>query len=339
MKIWIDIINTPQVSFFIPFIRDFKLQDHDVLLTCRDSGNTVELLKQNQLYFNIVGQNVRRKLIQKLLFFPVRLFKLYTFIRKNKPDIAASQSSFYQPVIARMFKIPCLYTNDNEHAKGNLLGFLFANKVVLPQVLRDKNFAKRWPLKDKVSFYPGVKEAIYLSQNEDLIQHFAKGRDRIYFRPEPWSAQYYNGKLNFFDDTLIKLADDYKVVVLPRDRDQADHYLQKKFAKLTIAQKPLKLTDIISDCLLFIGAGGSMTRELAVLEIPVISVYQDEILSVDTYLVNRGLMKIAPDISYEKIKNGISFDAGNRREFCVLNEGKDSYLLVKDLIINKLTNG
>jgi len=120
MKIWIDFINTPQVSFWVPFIKEFKSENHEIILTCRDSGNTIELLKLQGLSFKVIGDKVGKGLMQKLLFFPKRLFLLYSFIRKNKPDIAASQSSFYQPMVAWFLGIPCLYTNDNEHAKGNL---------------------------------------------------------------------------------------------------------------------------------------------------------------------------------------------------------------------------
>lgn len=334
MRIWIDFINTPQVSFFVPFIKEFKTSDHEILLTCRDSGNTVDLLKQHKLSFHVVGKKVGKGVIQKLLFFPRRLFKLYFFIRKQKPDIAASQSSFYQPIIAKILNIPCLYTNDNEHAKGNLFGFLFATKVILPIALQNEEFTKKWPLKKRVTFYPSVKEAIYLSQQSGLLPLLLGEKNKIYFRPEPWSAQYYNGPLNFFDDILLKLSREYEVIVLPRDNNQGKHYKQSKFSSLTVAQKPLTLHKIVSDCLLFIGAGGSMTRELAVMEIPVISIYQAEMLSVDKYLIDKGVMKVSPHITYEDIKAILCSDIATEKEWTVLNEGKESFSLIKNLIMN-----
>jgi uncharacterized protein len=334
MKIWIDFINTPQVTFFVPFINEFKKDNHEVLLTCRDSGNTIDLLKQHNLSFNIIGKKVGKGIIQKLLFFPRRLIKLFFFIRKNKPFIAASQSSFYQPIVAKLLRIPCLYTNDNEHAKGNLFGFLFATKVVLPVALKGEDFVIRWPLKHKLSFYPSVKEAIYLSQDLELINKASGTKNKIYFRPEPWSAQYYNGPLNFFDNILLKLSDEFELIVLPRDRNQAEHYKQEKFSRIIVADKPLNLNAIVADCLLFIGAGGSMTREMAVLEIPVISIYQADLLCVDNYLVGKGLMKINPRITYEEIKDFLASFQRVRKDLSVLKEGEESYALIKNLIYN-----
>ena len=334
MKIWIDFINTPQVSFWVPFIKEFKNDNHEIILTCRDSGNTIELLKQQELDYQVIGENVGKGVLQKLFFFPIRIVQLYSFISKNNPDIAASQSSFYQPIVARLLGIPCLYTNDNEHAKGNLAGFLFARRVLLPIALFNEEFTKKWPLKTKISFYPSVKEAIYLSQQPDLFPVISGEKTTIYFRPEPWSALYYNGPLNFFDDTLLSLATEYNIIILPRDSNQIVHYSQKKFNKIVVAEKPLNLKDIISDCLLFIGAGGSMTRELAVLGIPVISIYQAEMLCVDKFLIEKGQMKIKPNITYKEIKVILKEENKSIKDSSILDEGKLSFNLVKKLIVN-----
>jgi predicted glycosyltransferase len=332
MKIWIDFINTPQVTFFVPFITEFKKDHHEVLLSCRDSSNTVDLLKQYNLQFHIIGEKVGTGIIQKLLFFPKRLVKLYFFIRKQKPDIAVSQSSFYQPIVARILKIPCLYTNDNEHAKGNIFGFLFATKVVLPSVLQNEKLTKKWPQKNKIIFYPGIKEAIYLSQQPELLSHTNKKKSKIYFRPEPRTAQYYSGPLNFFDNTLLDLSKEFPVIILPRDKNQNEYYIQDKFKTLTVAQKPLALIDIVSDCMLFIGAGGSMTRELSILGIPVISIYQEKMLRVDQYLVDKGLMMINPYFTYKDYQALLGTDLGSENKWSVLNEGKTSNALIKSLI-------
>jgi len=334
MKIWIDFINTPQVSFWVPFIKKFKDQGYEILLTCRDSGNTVDLLRQNNLEFDIIGEKIGKSTLEKILFFPRRLKALYSFIKKNKPDMAASQSSFYQPVVARCLRIPCLYTNDNEHAKGNIFGFLFAQKVLLPIALCKENFTKKWPLRTKLTFYPSVKEAIYLSQEPEFIELISKPKNTIYFRPEPWSAQYYKGPLNFFDETLVKLSEEYNVVILPRDKNQVEHYKQCKFNQITVAEKPISLKGIVADCKLFIGAGGSMTRELAILNIPVISIYQSDLLCVDKYLIEKGCMKVNPDLSYQDVKSELSSETGKTSGLSVLEEGLKSFELIYKNIEN-----
>ena len=334
MKIWIDFINTPQVSFWVPFIKKFKEQGCEILLTCRDSGNTVDLLKQNNFEFNIIGEKAGKGTFEKLLFFPKRLKALYSFIKKNKPDVAVSQSSFYQPVVARCLRIPCLYTNDNEHAKGNTFGFLFAREVLLPIALNKEKLTKKYPLRTKLTFYPSVKEAIYLSQEPEWIELISKPKTTIYFRPEPWSAQYYKGPLNFFDETLVKLSEEYRLVILPRDKNQREHYQQPKFERITVAEKPISLKDIVADCKLFIGAGGSMTRELAVLNIPVISIYQSDLLCVDKYLLEKGCIKVNPELTYQDVKSELSSENGKIPDLTVLKEGEKSFELIDKKIAN-----
>lgn len=334
MKIWIDFINTPQVSFWVPFIKEWEKENHEIVLTCRNSGNTVALLNLNGLKFRVIGKSAGKGKWQKAILFSKRLLNLYAFIRKNKPDISASQSSFYQPVVSWMLGIPGLYTNDNEHAKGNWFGFRFAKKVILPVAFQNEDFTRREPLKSKVLFYPSVKEAIYLSQQNGWFLTNGTVKNVIYFRPEPWSAQYYRGPLNFFDDTLLKLAAMYKIVILPRDKNQADHFKQQKFSKLSVAEKPLTLKEIVGNCKLFIGAGGSMTRELAVLGIPVVSIYQEEALKVDDYLAERGRMIINPKISYEEILAILKKNQTGQKDLSVLEEGIESYKTIKNLINN-----
>jgi predicted glycosyltransferase len=334
MRIWIDFINTPQVTFFIPLIEDFRKNDHELILTCRDSGNTVALLKRANLPFEIIGDSVGKGMLQKLFFFPRRLIKLYSYMRSKKPDIAASQSSFYQPVVARLLGVPCLYTNDNEHAKGNLFGFLFASKVILPIALSKEKFKGRWLMNGKLQFYPSVKEAIYLSQNSWPSSGSGRAADKIYFRPEPWSAQYYKGPLNFFDNVLLKLSGEYEVIVLPRDKNQVIHYAQEKFSSLKVAEQPISFNEIISNCALFIGAGGSMTREMAVMQIPVISIYQSSLLAVDRYLIDKGCMIINKDITYEQIKEFLHSPSLSGSDHSILNEGDQSFKIIKNLIYN-----
>jgi len=334
MKIWIDFINTPQVSFWIPFIKEFKKDKHELILTCRDSGNTVALLKMNELNFQIIGGTPGKGFFQKAFLFPTRLMRLYSFIRKNKPELAAGQSSFYHPIVSWLLGIPSLYTNDNEHAKGNHFGYLFSTKVILPIAFKNESFTKRWPLKSKVSFYPSVKEAIYLSQQPELLSNTSPIKNVIYFRPEPWSAQYYNGPLNFFDQTLLSLSKLYKIIVLPRDKNQTEHYKQEKFKTIVVATKPLSLKEIFGNCKLFIGAGGSMTRELAVMGIPVISIYQAELLKVDQYLIDKECLVVNPKISLEEIKHTLKGKTFKQRNLSVLEEGQESYSKIKNLLVN-----
>lgn len=339
MKIWIDFINTPQVSFFLPFISQLREQGHEFILTCRLSGNTVDILDQNQLEYTVIGKLAGSGILKKILYFPFRIYLLFRYVHKFRPDVAVGQSSFYLPIVSWILRVPSIYTNDNEHAKGNITGLIFANKLIFPQEWEKLSLINKRFIKKRLQYYPGIKEGIYLSQKKDIKNLVSEKEKRaIYFRPEPWSAQYYKGALNFFDDLLIELSSKYNIVVLPRDNNQKVHYQKEKFCKIKVAEKPILLEQIIADCLLFIGAGGSMTRELACLGVPVISVYQDKLLEVDKYLVDRKYMVVNPNITIEEIEKIIKSRAERTNPCSIMDEGNKAFNLIKSQIL-KINNG
>ena len=58
-----------------------------------------------------------------------------------------------------------------------------------------------------------------------------------------------------------------------------------------IIKTPVDTFSLMKKADLVIGAGGTMNREAALLGTPVISCYPGKQLSVDTYYINKGLMK------------------------------------------------
>jgi predicted glycosyltransferase len=293
------------------------------------------LLDLHKFDYTVVGKHYGGKLTSKLLGYPVRVKQLYSFLKKQKPDIAISQSSFHSPITAKMLGIPAIYMNDNEHAMGNIPSFVFATRILIPEFLDRKKVHKQWAKDSKIIQYPGVKEGIYLW---NAIIPESSSEKIVYVRPEPWIAQYYKGALNFMDDMLLFLKDKYKIVLLPRGKDQALHYEQPKFEGIQVLNKPLTLEEIASNCRLFIGAGGTMTREMAVLGIPTISVYQDTLLDVDQYLIDHGMMIHKPDLTGSFAVDYLEKCESKGANDYLLNKGKETYDLIKKLLVNKISS-
>ncbi|MFD2203292.1 DUF354 domain-containing protein [Shivajiella indica] len=336
MKIWIDFINTPQVSFFEPFIKKLENEGHEFILTCRDSSNTVDLLKQKGWSHTIIGDRVEKSLLKKLFAFPIRVLNLIKFIKITKPDVAIGQSSFYLPLASKVVGVNSIYTNDNEHALGNIPSFLFASNIFLPENLSISKAIKQGASKKKIKQYPGIKEGVYLWEKGMEIQEARKNtsQKKIYIRPEPQTAQYYSGKENFMDDLIIDLKDIYEIIILTRDVTQRKHYLESKFDGIYVPEKPLDFKSIATDCLIFIGAGGSMTREMALMGIPTISVYQGELLDVDKYLIEQDLMVHKPDLNRGYFEDFLTNSKNSKKNQGVLLEkGKEAFELFKHTIL------
>jgi predicted glycosyltransferase len=328
---------------FYDLIRELEREGHEVIITCRPLANTIDLLQQKGLKYTIVGEHYGKKFYKKIIGYPIRVMQLKKFLSQNRPDIAVSQSSFHSPLVARLLGIPSIYTNDNEHAIGNISAFYFASEVLIPENLPIKNVVKKGAFQKKVFHYPGVKEGIYLWKKGEEIHEQRKemknGHVKIYLRPEPLTAQYYKGGLNFLDDMLEKLQHHYEVTILARDKTQLQHYKQPRFSGLTVPEKPMKFDEIAKDCTLFIGAGGSMTREFAILGIPTISVYQDDLLEVDKFLIQKKLLLHNPHLSFEDITGHINSLQNNEPDLELMEKGKKAYYFFKEEILKYRKNG
>ncbi len=334
MKIWIDLTNSPHINFFKPFIKKWELDGYTVIITARDLANTIDLIKQNGWKYYLIGGHAGKNKIKKIIYFPIRLIQLFLFLRKNKPDIGISHSSFYSPLVCKILKIPCIYLNDNEYAKGNYLSFNYATLNLLPESLSKKALENKWINKYNIEFYPGIKEGIYLSQRDNSFVKSTSNikKDKIYVRLEPWTAEYYEGGNDFLDNLIKKLCLKYSIIILPRSNDQLIYYNNKNFNNLVVENKPVPLNIVKNQCLLFIGAGGSMTRELAFMGVSTISVYQGKLLAVDKHLIDLGLMIHRANPKFDEIEEILDKKNSNENKI-LLDKGKQAFDLINKRLI------
>jgi len=341
MRIWFDLSNAPHINLFKDLLKELENDGHEVIVTCRPLSNTVSLLDLHNIKYTIVGKHYGKNFLKKIMGYPIRVNQLKKFIKPLKVDIAISQSSFHSPVAAKLLGIPSIYMNDNEHAMGNIPSFISASKVLIPEFLSVKKVQKQGAKIKKIIAYPGVKEGIYLwqkylNENGQSSEQTNKG---IFIRPEPRTAQYYKGGENFLDEVIMGLKDQFSITLLTRDKEQFKHYSSSSFAGINVPEKPLSFDEISKNCFLFIGAGGTMTREMAVTGIPTISVYRDELLDVDRYLIEQNLMKHLPDLTAENVIEYIRQNNASSPNKQLLLKGKESYYLIKSLIEETGKNG
>jgi predicted glycosyltransferase len=338
MNIWFDLSNSPHINMFRLMISELQ-EHHRVIVTCRPLANTIDLLKMHQIEHTVVGTHYGRSLFRKAYGFPIRIAQLMQFLRDKHINVAISQSSFHSPVVSKLMGIKSIYLNDNEHALGNVPAFAFADRIMVPEFLSTTSLRHQGARLDKVLRYPGVKEGIYLWECSKRIRKAslscARKLDRyVYIRPEPWTAQYYKGACNFLDDVILKIQDHVRVIILPRGGEQYKYYCQEKFAKCVILNDVMTIEDIVKDCALFIGAGGTMTREMAVLGIPTISVYQDELLDVDRFLLSIKAFVHKPNLTAEEALQYLDFSNNKAPNNELLKKGQEAYQMIKEEVTN-----
>ncbi|MGD9579207.1 MAG: DUF354 domain-containing protein [Syntrophorhabdus sp.] len=336
MKIWIDITNSPHVNFFKRMITELQ-RDNEVVLTSRPLDNTIDMLELNGFSYHAVGKHYGHSKVRKSFGFGIRIYQLWRFLKSSPPDIAISHSSFYSPVVARFLGVPSIYLNDNEYAAGNLISFLFADRIMVPEFLDVCKIERQWARRSKILSYPGVKEGVYLWDYSPASDGFpienCAGKKVIFVRPEPWAAQYYKGDRNFMDTLLLDLRERFSVILLPRGKVQRDYYGNKRFAGITVPEGSISLSQIMAVCDLFIGAGGTMTREAAVLGVPTISIYQDELLDVDRFLIEKGFMVHHPNPDMEFVAQFLESERKRPPDRELLEKGCEAYQLIKRTLL------
>lgn len=338
MTVWFDISNSPHVNMFYALITQLEQEGHTVIITSRPLANTIALLDQKGMKHQVVGKHYGKNIFGKLFGYPIRVFQLWHYLRSKELDLAVSQSSFHSPLAAKMLGIPSIYTNDNEHALGNLPSFMFASKILLPDRFHLNRVSKTSFIRKKITYYPGVKEGIYLwrmsraNRLKDRSTH--PSPLKLYIRPEPSTAQYYHGKQNFLDELIHDLSSRYDILILPRNMDQANHYASNAFKNISVAVNPISFEEIANQCDIFVGAGGSMTRELAMIGVPTISVYQGELLEVDKLLIENGLMLHANSISSQDVMHLSERLYTKKQENALMTKGKLAY----DILYNTINN-
>jgi predicted glycosyltransferase len=324
---------------FRAMIRDLQ-QSHDVIVTSRPLANTGELLRMHKIEHTVVGSHYGRSGWRKACGFPVRVTQLMQFLKHKRIDVAVSQSSFHSPVVARLMGIRSIYLNDNEHAAGNIPAFACADSIMVPEFLSKDSLRKQGARLKKVTHYPGVKEGIYLWEYSQRLSERAKSGDaatrpRIYIRPEPWTAQYYNGPLNFMDDLVAGLQDRAEVTILPRTEEQYRHYAGPAFSRVRALSGVMDIQSIAGACDLFIGAGGTMTREMAVLGIPTISVYQEALLDVDRFLIEEGACVHCPQLGADEALAFLDAHTRGLPNPALLAKGRAAYDMIKEQVTNE----
>jgi uncharacterized protein len=157
-------------------------------------------------------------------------------------------------------------------------------------------------------------------------------------RPEEVKASYIADKniknsIELIDEIVNSFSDKYNILILARYKDQIEFY-KNKFDK----KKRIKVIETVTDGLLllkltdlFIGAGGTMSAEAALIGKPVISITPINFY-VENYLIKMGLIKKIrnSEILNKYIKKILSDDNNRRKKSFYIKQ-----LSYKDNIIRR----
>lgn len=297
MKIWVDLVNAPQVLFMQPIIAELRKRDHEVLITTRDFTETINLANRYCPDHVIVGAHGGKTMIGKVIANLHRAAKLARLIVLRHISLALSHGSISQAITSTMLSIPTVAIGDYEGQPGNHFVCRVIKKLIVPDVLC-KTHLHRYGLTDtKVASYPGIKEQVYLASFSpdpafrDWLG-FSDNRIIVAMRPPSEVSAYHRFRNTVFDETLRYVAGNPNtfVVLLPRGVEQRDEYTRFDLKNVFIPQEVIDGPQLVYWSDLVIGAGGTMNREATVLGTPVYTQFQGLAGSVDQHLIKQGKM-------------------------------------------------
>jgi uncharacterized protein len=297
--------NSPHPLLFAPIARRLQELGHDVGVTARDNAQTADLTLERWPAAMIIGSESPRARRHKARAMAQRIRTLRRWARSFRADVAVSHNSYGQIVAARTIGLRVVTAMDYEGQPANHLAFRLAHAILMPEVLRDS--AVRWQgaSNARAQFYAGFKEEIYLADFEpdssvlSLIGIKRDQRPLVVLRTPPARAAYHRFDNPLFELAIKTLSEKAKVrsVVLVRHPEQRQAIDSLGLPDVVVPDCALDARSLMCQADLVVGAGGTLTREAALLGIPTYTVFAGPRPAVDVRLESLGRMKRLTDPS------------------------------------------
>lgn len=296
MRFWIDIATAPQATFFSPIVAELERRGHETVITMWDRGQTRDLTLAIWPHAIGVGTGFSQSILTKGTAIWDRARRLMRHVRPAAPDVALSHNSYAQIVAGRALRIPTVTAMDYEYQPANHLGFRLAHQIILPEAIPFAAVRRFGASPARVMRYSGLKEEITLSSfrpQADFRASIGMNEERplITVRPPAEGALYHRHGNPELDALLQRLATSAaQVLVSPRTRTQGDQL--DEVPGLTVLRRSVSGPDLLFHSDLFIGAGGTMTREAAILGTTTYSIFKGRRPAVDQVLIDDGKLRV-----------------------------------------------
>jgi len=271
-------------------------EEHEILITTREFAYIQDMLDQFGIDAEVVGSHGGTSLEGRLDARLDREQKLLNLLKKQqtKPDIFIGKCSVEGSRIAYGLGIKSLIIADNEYGFAmNSLSLPLSTVAIVPEaidirIIRDIGA-------QNIAAFRGVCEVEHVRNfkpDKKILSELGINTNKklLTMRTGPLDAHYFKQSgtnlVNYIQDL------DFEIVALPRNG--VDKTAFEK-AGVIIPEHGIDALSLIHYSDIFLGEGGSMNREAALLGTPTISCYPQKLLSVDNYLIEQGLFKHSLD--------------------------------------------
>jgi hypothetical protein len=279
--IWLDCLTPKQAQLAYFFHRELKDQ-YDFLITYRENAETQNVIFERKLHTiaHKVGKHGHTTL-DKASFRIARQCELMSLLNKYPIKLLITHASPSATHVAYSRGIPIILMNDTPWALNtNRLTLPFANHFVCSEAFRPTN-QLHFPWHDlglarttPVSYFNGVDEVLWVREWQKTFDPQSNwDRPVIAVRAPEQFAAYADKKFPTVDAILEGLEAVQKALVVKiLTRNLQTEYPSTKYLEIETIDytEPLRLYKKING---FIGIGGTMNREAAMLGLPSLSLF------------------------------------------------------------------
>ena len=295
MKIWFDADNGPHVLIMRPLVEELRRRGHEVVFTARDRTSTCELLDLYGLEYIKVGGAYRPGISGKIAGTLGRAQALVLAAKHLHADVSFGHGSRALPIASRLLGVPTVTMYDYEWVNPRLFN-LFCKRILLPRAIDRARAAEAGLDVDKVVFYDGLKEELYVDGG---VRDGAVARElglheeaiRVLLRPPATTAHYHNPESELLLAELLRVMGarpDVQMVFMPRGPEQLAFVPADFRGQVIVPDRVYDGPSLIASMDLVISGGGTMTREAAVLGVASYSFFRGREGRVDEWLEQTG---------------------------------------------------
>jgi len=295
LKIWIDILTPKQLLFSEPIIEKLGVKN-DLLCTSREYEEVSKLAKIRNFDLIFVGKHGGGDKKTKLKASIDRMIKLSEIVKTFSPDITIS---FCSPEAARIsfgLGIKHIAFCDSPHANAVMrLTLPLIQKLLIPNVISKNEFSKYGIDKKNIISYKAIDASVTIKRkiNQKAILPFNNNKQKnILIRVEEEEASY-TSKSSKIIPIIKQIVNDHSeqnIVVLGRYTKQIQNLQKLIGKKAKIVKMSYDGKHLLNNTDIFIGSGGTMTAESALMGIPTVS-YNAVPNLIENFLVKKYLVK------------------------------------------------
>lgn len=315
LKVLVDILTPKQCMLFSKLSERLEREGHKVLRITRRYREVLQLLRLKGVEAKVIGKHGGGTLAGKLKASTERTLKLSSLIQQWEPDVAVSFSSPETTRAAFGLGVPHFCINDSPHAQAVARLTIPLSEILLtPKMISKKAWTKFGISAEKITQYNALDPWAWLKDfrpDKNVLKQLGldKSKPVITFRTEEAFAAYLLGKttkktvITPLIERFLETSRDFQVIVVPRYESQVATLKKALGEKAVVCEFGVDGPSLLSFTSVFVGAGGTMTAEAALLGVPTLSYYPGKPFLIEEYLVRKGL--VTRETAAEKVFNKV----------------------------------